>query len=97
MSDALTDEAFEAWVRKKWPNVGDFDPFERLAFSAGYSAGQKAGGDAVAWRHELDEPGYGPHIMLSLSPDNPWSHWVAEHLGKCAYRVTPLYAARGTP
>lgn len=53
----------------------------------------------VAWLHEITEPGAAepismlPMSMLSRSPNNPWSHWMAAHFDKCAYVVTPLYAS----
>lgn len=47
----------------------------------------------TAYLHEITEPGsMEPMIMLSMSPDNPWSHWMAMHLDKCTYRATPLCA-----
>lgn len=49
--------------------------------------------EAVAWLHEIIEPGQAePMTMLSRSANNPWSHWFAAHLDKCTYVVTPLFA-----
>ena len=46
----------------------------------------------VAYRHSIVEPDGQEQICFSVSPDNPWSHWVAKHRDKCTYTVMPLYA-----
>jgi hypothetical protein len=58
-------------------------------------ASAPARGEPVAYRHEMTEPDdkQAPRYLYSGSKNNPWSHWMEEHLGKCRYVCTPLYAA----
>lgn len=51
--------------------------------------------EPTAWLHEITEPNRDTSVMLSLSADNPWSHWVEAHRDRCKYKVTPLYADKG--
>jgi hypothetical protein len=47
----------------------------------------------VAWLHEIMETDkINPQWMLSLSAENPWSHWMASFRDKCTYVATPLFA-----
>jgi hypothetical protein len=44
----------------------------------------------VAWLHEITETNEIALKILSGSEENPWSHWMAEHLERCVYTKTPL-------
>jgi hypothetical protein len=48
--------------------------------------------EPTAYLHEIEEPERGSRQMLSMSADNPWSHWSEENRLRCTYRCTPLYA-----
>lgn len=52
-------------------------------------------GEPVAYRHEMTEPddAQAPRYFYSASKNNPWSHWMQEHLDRCRYVGTPLYAS----
>jgi hypothetical protein len=55
------------------------------------------GGEPVAYLHEIREPERDTVYLLSKAGANPWSHWMQEHLDRCIYNRTPLYAAPATP
>lgn len=46
----------------------------------------------VAWLHEITEPDGLHSVMLSQSPENPWSHWLSSHSKQCVYVRKPLFA-----
>jgi len=54
-------------------------------------------GEAIAYLHEIEEPGLRKEHVLSLSADNPWAQWLEQHRGQRTYKCTPLYARGGKP